>query len=76
LNYFTENFKITDETYSELLKMATTEKIIFTKSEKIKSKKRISQRLKEEIASGIWDDKGRIYVNSKSNRDLIKVLTQ
>ena len=76
LNYFTKNFKVTDEIYSELLKMATTEKITFTKSEKIKSKKRISQRLKEEIASGIWDDEGRFYVNSKINRDLIKILNQ
>ena len=74
LNYFTKTFKVTDEMYSRFLESVKADNIPFNEGDKQKSKRKICQRLKEEIASGIWDDEGRIYINVRKNKDVKTVL--
>ena len=74
LNHFLKNFKVTDAMYSDFVKFAKTRKINGSSQDIIKSKSRIKNRIKEEIASGIWDEEGREYINSRNNNDLKVVL--
>jgi carboxyl-terminal processing protease len=74
LNDFTRSFNLSDKTYKEFLVYVKQKEITYTANEVITSKNRIKQRLKEDIASGIWDDEGRIYVHSRNDNDIQKTL--
>jgi hypothetical protein len=60
--------------YNDFIAFAKTRKVNGNPSDISKSKIRLSNRIKEEIASGIWDEEGREYVNSRNNNDLDVVL--
>jgi carboxyl-terminal processing protease len=74
LNHFLKNFVVTDRMYNNFIAFAKTRKVNGNPSDISKSKIRLSNRIKEEIASGIWDEEGREYVNSRNNNDLDVVL--
>lgn len=76
LNDFTKNFSISEKMYNDFLVYSKTKDISYTSAEFEASKSRIKQRLKEEIASGIWDDEGRIYVHSRNDNDVQVVLSE
>ena len=74
LNHFLKKFVVTDRMYNDFIAFAKTRKVNGNPSDISKSKIRLSNRIKEEIASGIWDEEGREYVNSRNNNDLDVVL--
>lgn len=74
LNSFVKNFTVTDKLFQELLAYAKERNVKFTDSEAQHSKERIKDRLKAEIASNIWDDEGRYYVNSRFDTDIQTIL--
>ena len=74
LNHFLKNFIVTDNIYFDFVAFAKTKDITGSPSDIAKSKTRLSNRIKEEIASGIWDEEGREYVNSRNDNDLDVVL--
>lgn len=74
LNYFLKNFVVTNELYKEFVSFAKEREVTGTATDIEKSKQRLSQRIKEEIASGIWDEEGREYINSRNNTDIEVVL--
>jgi len=65
---------VTDNIYFYFVAFAKTKDITGSPSDIAKSKTRLSNRIKEEIASGIWDEEGREYVNSRNDNDLDVVL--
>lgn len=73
LNYYLKNFTVTDKLFESFVAFAKTKKINGSESDIKASKQRLKYRIKEEIASGIWDEEGREYINSRTNNDL-KVL--
>jgi carboxyl-terminal processing protease len=75
LNHYMQNFNISNEMFSEFVAFAKERGVTGTSSEINNSKKRLFERIKEEIASGIWDEEGREYIISRSNNDL-KVLLE
>lgn len=74
LNHFLKTFVVTDKLYTDFIAFAKTKNITGNLQDIAQSKKRLCQRIKEEIASGIWDEEGREYINSRSNNDLKVVL--
>ncbi len=74
LNFYLRNFKVTNAMFNEFVAFAKEREVTGTASEIAKSKERLSNRIKEEIASGIWDEEGREYINSRNNNDLKIVL--
>jgi len=56
------------------VKFAKTKEITGSNSDILASKQRIKERIKEEIASGIWDEAGREFIISQTNNDLKVVL--
>ena len=74
LNHYLKTFSITDKVYKDFLSFATTKDITYSVGEASASERRIKQRLKEDIASGIWDDEGRLYIHSRSDSDVLEVL--
>ena len=74
LNHFLKNFKVTSKLFKQFIAFAKSKEITGSYSEIQTSKQRLSNRIKEEIASGIWDEEGREYINSRNNNDLKAVL--
>lgn len=74
LNHYLKNFKVTDVLFNKFLAFAKSKKITGTSNDIATSKQRLRARIKEEIASGIWDEDGREYVNSRTNNDLKKLM--
>ena len=74
LNHYLKNFKVTDQLFNSFVAFAKTKKINGSINDIATSKQRLKARIKEEIASGIWDEEGREYINSRTNNDLKIVL--
>ncbi|MDA9261778.1 S41 family peptidase [Flavobacteriales bacterium] len=74
LNHYLKNFKVTDQLFNSFVAFAETKKIKGSSKDLSTSKLRLKSRIKEEIASGIWDEEGREYINSRTNKDLKVVL--
>lgn len=74
LNDFTKSFEVDAKTYNDFMVYVKSQEISFTPAESEASKNRIKQRLKQEVASGIWDDEGRIYVHSRNDNDIQIIL--
>lgn len=74
LNYFAQNFIVTEGLFQNFIKYATNQGIELNEIAALHSKQRIKQRLKAEIASNIWDDEGRIYISSRFDTDIQTLL--
>ncbi len=74
LKNFYANFSISDRLFNSFVAFAKARDLTSNNSEIVASKIRLKQRLKQEIASGIWDEFGREYIISKTNNDLKVVL--
>ena len=74
LSHFQKNFRITDDIFNNFVAFAKSKKIVGSIKDITTSKQRLRARIKEEIASGIWDEEGREFINSKTNNDLKIVL--
>lgn len=74
LEYFMNNFEITDQLFNSFIAFAKAKKIEGSAKEMATSKQRLKARIKEELASGIWDEEGREYISSRTNNDLKVVL--
>ena len=70
LENFNKNFVISNALFNSFVQFAQGKDISGTASELSASKIRLKQRLKEEIASGIWDEEGREFIISQTNNDL------
>ncbi len=76
LEKYNEQFVINESLFSSFVAFAKKREITGNARDINTSKERIKQRLKEEIASGIWDEAGREYILSQTNNDLKVVLTK
>ncbi len=74
LNDFLKNFTVSEGLYSSFIAYAKSKDVKASPSEINHSKERIKQRLKESIASNIWDDEGRLYINTRYDKDVKAVL--
>lgn len=74
LENFKENFVVTESFFNSFVKFANGKEIIGSQADISASKTRIKQRLREEIASGIWDEAGREYINSDADNDVKVIL--
>ena len=74
LNHYLKNFTVNDQLFNRFLAFAQSKKINGSSKDISTSKQRLRARIKEEIASGIWDEEGREYINSRTNNDLKIVL--
>jgi len=74
LEHFYDNFNVNSVMFQDFLNFAKLRKVEGSYNDIQKSKSRIVQRIKEELASGIWDEEGREYVNSRHNNDIKEVL--
>lgn len=74
LGNFNAQFSVNDMLFNSFVKFAKTKEITGSNSDILASKQRIKERIKEEIASGIWDEAGREFIISQTNNDLKVVL--
>ena len=74
MNHFLKNFTVTDKLFYEFIDFAEEKEITGNSRQIQTSKQRLLNRIKEEIASGIWDEEGREYINSRNNKDIKSVL--
>jgi len=74
LSNFNSQFSVNDMLFNSFVKFAKTKEITGSNSDILASKQRIKERIKEEIASGIWDESGREFIISQTNNDLKVVL--
>lgn len=74
LNYFVKNFKVTDKLFKSFIDYAESREIKPVAADINHSRERIKERLKESIASNIWDDEGRLYINAPVDSDVQGVL--
>ncbi|MEN9001407.1 MAG: S41 family peptidase, partial [Flavobacteriales bacterium] len=74
LNHFQQNFTVTDAIFSRFLTFAKNKDVTGSEKDIATSNQRLRARIKEEIASGIWDEEGREYISSRTNNDLKRVM--
>lgn len=74
LNHYSTNFMVTDQLFNRFLVFAKSKNISGSTQDITTSKQRLRARIKAEIASGIWDEEGREYINSRTSQDLKVVM--
>ncbi len=74
LENYKNHFVVNESLFAAFVSFASKREISGTPQEIAVSKERIKQRLRQEIASGIWDESGREFILSQTNNDLKIVL--